>query len=119
MNAPAICQSYDEARQAFQDGELQAWDGRSRWVDIPFGSGVFFAREVGDYRRKPKSAGEAFLVVGFDVNRTRIIRGYGSAKAAADSLWEQPLADVTVFKRVDIQSLDIKKIEEQLEYACR
>ncbi len=114
----AVCKTYEEAREALRDSALQFWDGKD-WQDVPRDSSVFFARNVEDYRRKPTLGQE---VPKFYVYRSANRKGdrlfcFEEAKAVATFLWKvgADLRTDHVFKRVHFTSLDIRRIEEQLE----
>ncbi len=112
---PSFCQSYDDAREAFIDGELQYWDG-TIWTDIPRGSTPFFSRRIEEYRRRPKLDDRNFTMI-IRGESGQFIRGFGTAKQVADYLWESKVTDCDVFKRVRLDSLDTAKIQKQLEEA--
>lgn len=118
------CQSYDEARQIYLEGELQAWDGATgKWEDIPAGSQPFFSRRVEEYRRRPHVSGPRFFARVFrtlphvDGNFVSI-RCFDTGREVADYLWKEKLApgvDCEVYTKVALQSLDVRRIAEQLE----
>jgi len=119
---PAFCQSYDEARKIYLDGELQAWDG-NKWEDIMAGSQPFFSRRVEEYRRKPKPQPPVNLtptyggsiVAWHRLQNGRIVEHrFWTGEDFASWVWGKDLADIQVFKRIDITGYDLKKIAEQV-----
>lgn len=121
IKAPPFCTSYEEAREIFLQGELQAWDG-CRWEDIPAGCTPFFSRRVEEYRRRPKTGpekkGPAFLVTGLTPKGTRVIHPAYSAKYVTMDMWESSLTSIEVFKRVELTDpLNLTKVERELEKA--
>jgi hypothetical protein len=116
INKPPFCTSYDDAREAFIDGELQYWDG-VMWVDIPVGSTPFFSRRIEEYRRKPEVDDHNFFVSVKDSRGTLVVRGFATARQVVDHIWREKMTDVEVFKRVRFTSLSISEIEKTLENA--
>jgi hypothetical protein len=120
------CTSYEEARELLHKGELQAWDG-SEWRDVAPGQLVFFSRDVEDYRRKPDIAHTVpayFVWTRTSVPSFSVLQAHPGPKRAhlfptardvANFLWGLDMRETHVFKRVSLQSLDIKRIEVQLE----
>jgi hypothetical protein len=118
MTKPPFCTSYDEARQIYIEGELQAWDG-TRWEDIPAGSTPFFSRRVEEYRRRPTAqhAAPKYLVWSPDQEQSKRVRHFDSAHGVALFLWEKDLKETVVFKRCELSGYDLRKLEEQLKKA--
>jgi len=112
----AHCETYEEARELMHKGELQTWDGLN-WRDVSPGQLVFFSRNVEDYRRKPSAWDRIpkYFVHTRPAVRGKAVHTFGDAQAVACFLWGLDLRGINVFKRVSLRSLDIKKIEEQLE----
>ena len=114
---PHICQSYDEARQAYLDGELQAWDGE-RWEDVPAGSNLLFARTLPEYRRKPSESPTPLYCVSTSfTDGSCSVRQFDTARGVTDYLWGKNMSQFRVFKQVGITSFSLEEIERQLENA--
>lgn len=116
---PAFCQSYEEARELFIKGELQAWDG-TRWEDVPKDANCFFSRRVEEYRQRPEkkpAPGFAVFRRNPDTGRADNVFKSSSAHEVATFLWGKDLESMMVFKLVSISGYDLREIEKQLNEA--
>jgi hypothetical protein len=126
MTSP--CKTYEEARAAHHEGKLQYWDDqRLAWVDVGPGLCPFFSRNVEDYRRKPEHWQKIPKFLVWTRNQEisacpstgefsrRRTHWFTSARDVATFLWEKDVRHLYVFKRTNISSCDLRKIEQQLE----
>lgn len=110
---------YEQARAAHAAGQLQINIGTPEekvWKDVLPASGVFFSRPLDEYRKRPALAkAPRFFARYLDRGGGHQIVSFSEPHAVTTWLWGRDLDDIQVFKRIDLDSFDLRKIEAQLE----
>jgi hypothetical protein len=116
LGKPPFCTDYEQARQIYNEGELQAWDG-NRWEDIPAGLTPFFSRRPEEYRRRPHNNKELppYMVYTPGAPDGQRAKGFQTPDEVALHPWGKDVAQLMVFKRIDLEGYDIAKYKKQLE----